>query len=166
MPVITNHKSFDEIHSNLLNHGDLSIVVIGCEDGARGCYTGGSKEVREIRNKIKASNLMFIEPEGMCDAVKEGLCDKTAVVDHFATLKKYNGEYQLLLLCCGAGLMTVMNILPNVRIVPGLNTLGVGTEDQLSCLCCGDCRFDDSGCHMRHVKKPQVDRLNDCYEKG
>jgi hypothetical protein len=166
MPVITDHKSFDETHSNLLNRGDLSIVVIGCEDGANGCRTGGSKEFREIRDRIKCSNLMLLEPEGMYDAVKEGLCNKTAVVNLLPSLKKYNGEYQLLLLCCGPGLKTVMDLLPDVKIVPGLNTLGVGPEDQLSCLCCGVCHFDDSGCHMRHVKKPQVDRLNDCYEKG
>ena len=166
MPVITDKKPFDEIHFNLLNRGDLSIVVIGCGDGASGCRTGGSKEVREIRDRIKASNLMLLESEGMYDAVKEGLCNKTAVMNLLPTLKKHHGEYQLLLLCCGAGLKTVMDILPDVRIVPGLNTVGVGPEDQLSCLCCGDCHFDDSGCHMRHVKKPQVDRLNDCYENG
>jgi hypothetical protein len=166
MPVITDHKSFHEIHSNLLNRGDLSIVVIGCEDGASGCRTGGSKEIREIRDRIKASNLMLLEPEGIYDAVKEGLCNKTAVMNLLPSLRKYNVEYQLLLLCCGAGLKTMMDILPDVRIVPVVNTLGVGPEDQLSCLCCGDCHFDDLGCHIRQVKKPQVDRLNDCYEKG
>jgi len=166
MPVITVGKDFDEIHGNLTTHGELSTVVIGCGKCSDVCHTGSSKEVREIRDRIKTSNLMLLEPEGMYDVVKEGLCDKTAVMNHLSTLRKHHGGYQLLLLCCGAGLKTVMSILPNVRIVPGLNTIGVGPEDQLSCVCCGDCRFDESGCHMRHTKTIQVDRLNDCYEKA
>ena len=165
MPVITVQKPFDEIYASLLRHGELSTVIIGCEEFAKGCQTGGAKEVKKLRDKIQKGKLMLFKPEGMLDALKEGLCDQIAVNNLLSILTKQHKEFQLLLLCCGAGLKNVMNLLPNIRIVPGLNTIGVGSDGQLSCLCCGDCRFDESGCYMRKVKSSQIDRINDCYKK-
>lgn len=164
MPVITDPKPFDEVHFSLLKHGELSIIVIGCEDGARGCYTGGVKAVRKITEQIKFSKLMLNKSDGTPETIKNGLCDQRSL-ERLSKLVHYSEESQVLLLCCGAGLKNFKDQFPAIRIVPGLNTIGVGYGGQLACLSCGNCLFDESGCHNRYVKSSQIKKLSDCYEK-
>jgi hypothetical protein len=76
---------------------------------------------------------MILEPAGLVDALEEGLCDPEAVARQFVLLKPLKGQFQLLVMACGAGLKCVHDLLPGAPIVPGLNTLGPGVGDQLAC---------------------------------
>lgn len=106
---------------------------------------------------------MILEPDGLVDALEDGLCDPEAVARQFALLKPLKGQFQLLVMACGAGLKCVHDLLPIVPIVPGLNTLGPGVGDQLACVSCGDCRFGTDGCQRTRSLALQAKRLTEGY---
>lgn len=106
---------------------------------------------------------MILKPDGLVDALEEGLCDPEAVARQFAPLKPLKEQFQLLVMACGAGLKCVHDLLPGVPIVPGLNTLGPGVGDLLACVSCGDCRFGTDGCQMTRSLALQARRLTEGY---
>jgi len=164
MSVITATKSYEDIHAALLRRGDLPVVVLGCDKCARTSGTGGTAEVRALRERIRDSGLLLREPEGLVDAVEEGMCDPAAMAQRLRPLGDVAEEYQLLALACGAGLKCARDTLPGVRIVAGLDTLGPGVKGELACLACGDCRFGDEGCRRLNVVAEQARRLSLGYE--
>ena len=147
----------------VMERGDLHLVVLGCNKCAKTCNTGGAEQVREVRNRIRQGGTMILEADGLADAIDEGLCDTEAVETSLAPLKKHQGLYQILVLGCGAGLKCLRDLLPNVRLVPGLDTLGPGVGDQLACISCGDCRFGTEGCAMTSIMRVQSDGLERSY---
>ena len=159
MSVITAKKDYSEIHGMLFQRGDLHVVVLGCNKCAKLNCTGGEKEVREMKQALSDSNFMLLSADGMVDAAEEGLCDPESVSKILGPLEEYRDRIQILLLACGAGLKCVHDLLPEVPIVPGLNTLGPGVKDQLACISCGDCRFGQKGCRMVQVVQTQAERL-------
>lgn len=163
MSVITTSKGFDEVWALLAQRGDLRTAVVGCDKCAKTSRTGGTAEVRAIRERLRAGNMLLVDAPALVDAVEEGLCDPKAVPERLAPLSSMLSEIQLLVLSCGAGLKCVMDTLPGVRIVPGLNTLGPGVKDQLACLSCGDCSFGTAGCKMLGITRRQADRLAASY---
>ena len=163
MSVITVQKEFNEIQTMLFKRADLHVVVIGCDKCAKVSQTGGANEVRKIREDLHQGKYMILKPDGLVDALEEGLCDPEAVTRQLAPLKPFKGQFQLLVMACGAALKCVSDLLPNVPIVPGLNTLGPGVRDQLACISCGDCRFGTHGCQMTRLLALQVKRLNESY---
>lgn len=163
MSVITVQKEFQEIHGMLFQRGDLQVVVLGCDKCAKVSRTGGAQEVREMKERLSGARFMLLTPGNLVDAVEEGMCDTEAVAKRTAPLREHQGRFQILVMSCGAGLKCVRDLLPCVRIVPGLNTLGPGVKDQLACLSCGDCRFGEDGCRMAVVSKSQAERLNRGY---
>jgi hypothetical protein len=163
MSVITTSKSYDEVHEQVLSRGELPVVVLGCDKCAKTCRTGGAVEVREMRNRLRGSGLMLLEVTGLVDAVEEGLCDPKAVRQRLKALASEATAFQALVMACGAGLKCVQDVLPKVRIVPALDTLGPGVDEELACLACGDCQFGRSGCRMVRVVREQAERLSRGY---
>ncbi|NWG12930.1 MAG: hypothetical protein HXY20_05270 [Acidobacteria bacterium] len=161
MSVITVGKSCDELQAALSARGDLPAIVLGCDKCAKVSKTGGSQEVRELRDRLRSSGVAIREPAGLVDAVEEGLCDPKAVAEKLVPLTTSpQRDYQILVLSCGAGLKCVRDILPGVRLVPGLDTLGPGVKGELACLACGHCEFGEAGCKMLRVAGEQARRLS------
>lgn len=163
MSVITVSKSDDELRGSLTKRGDLPVVVLGCDKCAKTSKTGGSQEVRELRDRLRASGLRLRETAGLVDAVEEGLCDPKAVSERLRPLAGQETNFQVVVLACGAGLKCVRDTLPGVRVVPGLDTLGPGVKGELACLACGHCEFAEGGCKMLRIAGEQAQRLSRAY---
>ena len=163
MSVITISKSYDELYGTVAKRGDLPVVVLGCDKCAKTSKTGGTQEVRELRDRLRASGHMLRETGGLVDAVEEGLCDPKAVPERLHLLVGKEPDFQIVVLACGAGLKCVRDTLPGVRLVPGLDTLGPGVKGELACLACGHCEFAEGGCKMLRLAGEQAQRLSRGY---
>ena len=163
MSIITASKSYDEVHRAVSERGDLHLVVLGCDKCAKTSNTGGTAEVRDLRERLRGSGFMLLEVPGLVDAVEEGLCDPKAVPERLKPLVGADPDYQIVVLSCGAGLKCVRDTLPGTRLVPGLDTLGPGVKAELACLACGHCEFGDGGCRMLRVVDEQARRLLRSY---
>jgi hypothetical protein len=166
MSVITASKNYNDLHAALVARGELPVVVLGCDKCAKTSKTGGAQEVRDLRDRLRASGVMLRETAGLVDAVEEGLCDPKAVPERLNSLAGSDRDYQMVVLSCGAGLKCVRDSLPGVRLIPGLDTLGPGVKGDLACLACGDCQFGESGCKMLRVAEDQARRLSRGYPAG
>ncbi len=164
MSVITASKSYEEVHRALSARGDLRVVVLGCDKCPKTTHTGGAREVRALRDRLRGSGFVLAEVAGLVDAVEEGLCDPVVAPARLEPLARAEGDYQVLVLACGAGLKHVHDLLPRTRVVAGLDTLGVGVEGELACVACGRCDFGDEGCRMLRVAGEQARRLERAYE--
>jgi len=163
MSVITASKSYDDVYRAVALRGDLHLVVLGCDKCAKTSETGGAAQARELRERLRGSGLMLREVPGLVDAGEEGLCDPKAVAERLRPLIGADRDYQIVVLSCGAGLKCVRDMLPGVRLIPGLDTLGPGVKGELACLACGHCEFGDGGCRMLRVADEQARRLARSY---
>jgi len=163
MSVITASKPFAEIHAQLIARGDLATVILGCDKCAKTSATGGANEVKQLRARFRESSLLQREVAGLPDAIEEGLCDPSAVSTRLKPLTAEREGFQVLVLSCGAGLKCVRDVLPGIRLVPGLDTLGPGVKGELACLACGECHFGEAGCGQLRAVREQARRLGDGY---
>jgi len=166
MSVITVSKPLEDVCRLLGRRPGVPTVVLGCDKCAKLSHTGGAEEVRLLRPRLRESGIPIGEVPGLPDAVEEGLCDPKAVPERLAVLKGNAGDFQILVLSCGAGLKCVRDTLPGAVILPGLDTLGPGVKGELACLSCGHCRFGEDGCAMLGVARLQAERLVLSYEVG
>ena len=158
MSVITMNKRFEDVAGLLQARPELPVVMLGCDKCAKTSKTGGTAEVRAMRERLRGAKLAVREVPGLVDAVEEGLCDPQAVPARLQPLAA-EPPCQILVLSCGAGLKCVRDVVPGARLVPGLDTLGPGVKGELACLACGDCRFDDGGCRRLELAEEQARRL-------
>lgn len=163
MSVITMSKGLEELSTTLRKRADLAVVVLGCDKCAKISKTGGTDEVRELRDRLQGAGFTPREVPGLVDAVEEGLCDPKAVPERLRPLASAAGDYQIVVLSCGAGLKCVRDALPGVRLVPGLDTLGPGVKGELACVACGHCEFGEAGCKMLRITEQQAERLSKSY---
>jgi len=166
MSVITVSKPWDEVVEALGRRRDLETVVLGCDKCAKLSRTGGADEVRRMRTRLEGAGVAMRRVEGLVDAVEEGLCDASATAQRLQPLRAAAPGCQILVLSCGAGLKCVRDLLPGIRLVPGLNTLGPGVKAELACVACGDCRFDEAGCRMLRLAEEAAARLRAGYGGG
>jgi len=155
--VVTIQKSFEEVLATLNAVAAAKVWVLGCDKCGKVSKTGGTEQVVEMRVRLRSVGLMAVEPEGVPAACEDGLCDPKAVA---AIAQSYATEDvdAILVMACGAGLKCVADNYPGKAVLPALNTLGPGVKDKLSCLSCGDCRFQDGECKMVNVVA-QVHRM-------
>ncbi|MEP0813918.1 MAG: hypothetical protein HRF49_04565 [bacterium] len=164
MSVITKKKEFQEILELLRLTPSRSTVVLGCDKCAKTSETGGTVQVAEMRELLSGAKVRVKRLPELVDALEEGLCDPKAVREKIAPrFDPANKDLQVLALSCGAGLLCLRNSLPQVRIIPGLDTLGPGVKGELACLSCGHCRFDEQGCRMKYVSEQRFRRLDSAY---
>jgi len=145
MSVITVQKSFDEILASISVFD--SVWVLGCDKCGKVSKTGGTEQVAEIKSRLRTAGVDIAELPGVPLALEDGLCDPAAV-KRLASSYDARDIGAILVLACGAGLRCVADNYPGKTVVPGLNTLGPGVKDRLSCLSCGDCRFAEGRCKM------------------
>ncbi len=162
MSVITISKGYDELPGSLTKRGDPPVVVLGGDRCPKTSKSGGNQEVRELRDRLRASGPMLRETT-LVDAVEEGPCDPKAVPERLHPLVGQEPEFQMVVLSCGAGLKCVRDTLPGVRLIPGLDTLGPGVKGELACLACGHCEFGEGGCRMPSLVEEPARRLSRGY---
>ena len=154
--IITRQKDFNDLLISLANG---PVFIIGCSECATICHTGGEEEVLKMKDNLKKKN---IQTTGwiILDPACHLLNDKRL-------LKKHKNEIdrakKILVLACGNGIQTVSEIIDDIDIVPGTDTLFLGeikrlTDFEKRCVMCGDCIQDlfDGVCPVSRCPKSML----------
>jgi ferredoxin len=138
--IITKQKQFDELLKSLENG---PVFIVGCSECATLCHTGGEEEVLAMKNslenkKISVSGGVVLDPA--CHLNN----DKRLLKTHQEELKKTR---KVLVLACGNGVQTVSEILTDVDVIAGTDSLFLGEikrakEFEKRCVMCGECILD------------------------
>ncbi|MFC1474590.1 methylenetetrahydrofolate reductase C-terminal domain-containing protein [bacterium] len=143
--IIAERKHFQEIAEML---GDAEkVLVLGCGTCVTVCFAGGAKEAgilaTQLRIHAKKENkkLEIVEAtiERQCeDEFFEGIDEQVARADVVISL------------ACGVGIQSVIEVFPDVLVIPGVNTTSYGRVKEPGvfaeyCIGCGDCVLGLSG---------------------
>jgi len=141
--IITKQKNFDDI---LRSIDSKPVFLIGCNQCATLCHTGGKDEVLALKKaletkKISVSGWVILEPA--CHTMN----DKRMLKDHAAELSQ---SEKILVLACGNGVQTLAGLVTEKEIIAGTDTLFLGeishiTEFNKRCVMCGECLLDSYG---------------------
>jgi ferredoxin len=141
--IVTKQKSLDEILRVL---GNGAVFLIGCNECATLCHTGGTDELVALKaalekQKIPVSGFVVLEPACHLNNDKR-------------MLKEYSKELgkaeKVLVLACGNGSQTVAELFADKEVVSGTDTLFLGEISRASefdkrCVLCGECILDSFG---------------------
>jgi ferredoxin len=137
--IVAEQKAIPDILAMLPEVEQL--LVLGCDTCVTVCLAGGEKEVKLLAGAIRLSEVKIGRVEGLsverqCDA--EFLQDIAAVVE---------ASGAVLSLACGAGVQMLADTFPGKIVLPGLNTLFMGSNEGSGywlerCIGCGDCMLD------------------------
>jgi len=138
--IITKQKEFNDLLNSI---DDGPVFIVGCSECATLCHTGGEEEVLTMKNALENKNIgvtgwVVLEPA--CHLQN----DKRLLRRHSKEVDKAN---KILVLACGNGVQTVSEIIEDIDIVPGTDTLFLGeikhaNEFEKRCIMCGDCIVD------------------------
>jgi ferredoxin len=141
--IITKQKNFDAI---LRAVGNKPVFIVGCNECAELCRTGGENEVISIKkmfeeNQVPVAGWIVLEPACHLNNDKR-------------LLKKYKSELdkaeKILVLACGNGVQTVAELFPEKEVLAGTDTLFLGEISRVNefdrrCMLCGECLLDIFG---------------------
>ncbi len=141
--IITKQKNFHDILRAVSNG---PVFLIGCNECATLCHTGGTDELLKMKQTleqkgISVSGYIVLEPACHLNNDKR-------------LLKKYEAEVglaeKILVFACGNGTQTVAEIFPGKEVLAGTDTLFLGEithvdEFDNRCALCGDCVLDVFG---------------------
>jgi ferredoxin len=138
--IITKQKNLPEILSCI---GLKPVFLIGCNQCATICHTGGKDEVLAIKKALETKQVpvtgwVILEPA--CHLLN----DKRMLKDHAEEL--HNAE-KILVLACGNGVQAIAEINPEKEVIAGTDTLFLGEISHLNefhkrCVLCGECLLD------------------------
>lgn len=138
--IISKKKDFDDLLNSI---GDGPVFIVGCNECATLCHTGGEEEILEMKNaledkKIDVTGWVILEPA--CHLNN----DKSLLKSHNTETDKAK---KILVLACGNGVQTVAEIFHDKDIISGTDTLFLGeikrvTDFEKRCSMCGECLLD------------------------
>jgi len=141
--IITKQKELTEILNSI---GKGPVFIVGCNECAKLCHTGGEDEVLEMKDnlekeKILVSGWSILEPA--CHLNN----DRRLLKPHKNEIDKSNS---ILVLACGNGVQTVSELFDEKNIISGNDTLFLGeiiraNEFGKRCNLCGECLLDFFG---------------------
>ncbi|MFX1298073.1 MAG: hypothetical protein ACFFD2_24885 [Promethearchaeota archaeon] len=141
--IITKPKPFEEVKEMLKNFKKL--VIIGCSDCASICQTGGSEQVKDITEKLKADH------EILATLMCQNPCDARVVARDIKFIEDELGRADAILsMACGLGTQDLAKQ-TGKKVVPANNTLFMGQIERLGHyyeLCCGcdNCVLFENDC--------------------
>ena len=138
--IITKQKNFNEL---LRCIGSKPVFLVGCNQCATICRTGGKDEVLALKEALETQQIQvtgWIILEPACHQMN----DKRMLKDHAEEL---NRSAKVLVLACGNGAQTLAELVPEKEIIVGTDTLFLGeishaTEFNKRCVMCGECLLD------------------------
>ena len=154
--IITKQKNFEEILKKI---DGKPVFIIGCSECATLCHTGGEEEVLTMK---KTLNEKKIETTGwvILDPACHLLNDKRLLRKHKNEIE--NAE-KILVLACGNGVQTVSELIKDIDIIAGTDTLFLGeikraNEFEKRCIMCGECIQDlfDGFCPITRCPKSML----------
>lgn len=138
--IITRQKDFNVLLNSIK---DGPVFIIGCNECATICHTGGEEEILSMKDNLKKNN---IQTTGW--VILEPACH---LLNDKRLLKKYKNEIEnakkILVLACGNGVQTVSEIIRDTDVIPGTDTLFLGeikraNDFEKRCIMCGECIQD------------------------
>ena len=114
--IITSSRSYGIIKGMLRKWKKIGIV--SCNSCARACETGGRQKMEELAERLKKDGFNVTQT------------DLVPMACNLDLVKKHDYESDVIIsLACDSGVFTMMNLCPTKKIVPGLNTVGIGARD-------------------------------------
>lgn len=116
------------------------VFLIGCSECATLCKTGGEQEVKEIKKELE-NNGIKVTGWVILDPACHFLNDKRILKDYTAQI---NNAKKVVVFACGNGVQTVSELLSDVDVFSGTDTLFLGEVKRISsferrCNLCGEC---------------------------
>ena len=154
--IITKQKEFNKLIKSI-DKGP--VFIIGCNECATLCHTGGEEEILSMKKalgkkNIKTTGWVILEPA--CNLQK----DKILLKNYKKDVEKAK---KILVLACGNGAQTVSEIIEGIDIVPGCDTLFLGeikhvNDFEKRCALCGECIQDlfESYCPIARCPKSML----------
>ena len=114
--IITETKPYGIIRGMLKKRKKTGII--SCNSCARACETGGRAKMEELAERLKKDEFNILQTELVPMACNVDLIKKPELTAD-----------ELLLLACDAAVFTFQMIFPSKKVIPALNTIGVGARD-------------------------------------
>ena len=138
--IITKQKKFEDLLNSV---GKGPVFILGCNECATLCHTGGEEEVLAMKDafekkQVHVSGWVVLEPA--CHLNN----DKRLLRSFKEELSK---SKKILVLACGNGVQTITEIFDDKDIISGTDTLFLGeikrvNEFDKRCDMCGECLLD------------------------
>jgi len=138
--IITKQKKFKDLLNSV---GKGPVFILGCNECATLCHTGGEEEVLAMKDafekkQVHVSGWVILEPA--CHLNN----DKRLLRSFKEELSK---SKKILVLACGNGVQTITEIFDDKDIISGTDTLFLGeikrvNEFDKRCDMCGECLLD------------------------
>ena len=138
--IITKQKKFEDLLNSV---GKDPVFIVGCNECATLCHTGGEEEVLAMKDafekkQVCVSGWVILEPA--CHLNN----DKRLLRSFKEELSK---SKKILVLACGNGVQTITEIFDDKDIISGTDTLFLGeikrvNEFDKRCDMCGECLLD------------------------
>lgn len=137
--IVAEQKAIPDILAMLPEVEQL--LVLGCDTCVTVCMAGGEKEVKLLCGAIRLAEVKIGRVRGLS---VERQCDREFLQDIAADV---GGSDAVLSLACGAGVQMLADMFPDKIVLPGLNTLFMGSNEGEGywlerCVGCGDCMLD------------------------
>ncbi|MDU2148671.1 MAG: methylenetetrahydrofolate reductase C-terminal domain-containing protein [Paeniclostridium sordellii] len=142
--IISENKPFEEIIDYLKNA--KKIVLIGCNQCAATCKSGGEEEVLKIKERLENKG-----KEVLGYQILDPACNLLKTKKDLKALKTEIKEADAILsLACGDGTQTIVKNLKDKPVYPANNTLFIGEvrrvgEFEEACKACGECELAWTG---------------------
>ena len=138
--IITKQKDFNYLLKSINNK---PVFIVGCNECATLCHTGGEEEILIMKKKLEDTNIKIT---GF--TVLEPACNLN---NDKRILRKYkdkiNNAEKIIVFACGNGTQTVSEIIKEKEVIPGCDTLFLGEvirqkQFEKRCTLCGECITD------------------------
>jgi hypothetical protein len=114
--IITSTRPYGIIKGMLRKWKKIGIV--SCNSCARVCETGGKQKAEELAERLRKDGYDVVD------------INVIPMVCSINLSKKPNYESDVLVvLACDSGVYTLQTLFPTKKVIPGLNTVGIGARD-------------------------------------
>lgn len=139
--ITAERKPLDEIIGMISPFKKL--LIVGCGSCVAECAAGGEREVGLLASALRMDARMTTRELETRELTLERQC----VYEFIDQLNGLTDPYDAILsLGCGAGVQAVAETIPDIPVLPALNTLFLGQTQEAglwleNCRGCGDCRL-------------------------
>ena len=114
--IVTSSRPYGIIKGMLRKWKKIGIV--SCNSCARACETGGRQKMEELAERLRKDGY---------DVTNTDLIPMACNID-LVKKPKYDSDV-LVVLACDSGVYTLQTLFPTKKVIPGLNTVGIGARD-------------------------------------
>lgn len=137
--IVGKQKPVEEIAKSI--SGFRKVFVLGCGTCVTVCLTGGDREARALCRELGSGRYFKENPPTFHVDTIERQCEWDLVEQY---LQIPSDTDAILSLSCGAGVQTLVDVCPDLPVIPALDTTFLGALDapgiwREKCQGCGDC---------------------------